>query len=157
VLERLRPHDLELGRCLPILRGGTAVTDDGGSWTLVQVLPLGYAVLDPAGAALVVALLDTYVRSERLISPQARRLRSALARVASSSGHADTDPGVPDAPWAHDEIGTTEAAEILSISVRHTRRLADAAEFGPSRMIGGRRLVSRAEVEAYRLAHRNID
>jgi excisionase family DNA binding protein len=129
------------------------MTVDDNAWSLVLVISPDRAVLDPAGARLIVQLLDAYVRSERVISPQARRLRGALARVASSSGPADTGRAQFDAPWARDEIGTALAAEVLGFSVRHTSRLAGAGEFGASRVVAGRRLVSKAEVDAYLAAH----
>jgi excisionase family DNA binding protein len=148
----MRPHDLERVH-LPILRSQSAMKIDDDAWSLVMVIPPDRAVLDPAGARLVVRLLDSYVRTESGLSPEARRLRGALARVASSRGHPDTSRAQFDAPLPHDEIGTAEAADRLGYSVRHTSRLAEAGAFGSSRVVSGRRLVSCAEVDAYLAAH----
>lgn len=109
-------------------------------------------LLSPADAGLVVAALDRVARVDRIpLSPRAAALRAAAADVAVQAvrGPADVRRSPPEAPWPKDEIGTKEAGDVIGCSDKHVRRLAQEGRLGRTRVVRGRRLVSRAEVQAY--------
>jgi excisionase family DNA binding protein len=111
------------------------------------------AGLGPAGARLVVQLIDDYAKRHRYagLSPHVQRLRDITADVAAHAqcGPADVRNSTTSAAWPQDEITTKEAAELMSCSREHVVRLAHAGRLGRSRVVSGRRLVSTAEVLAY--------
>lgn len=107
-------------------------------------------VLSPVGCRFVLSLLERYSRSEGIgLSPALLHLHQVLVPVANhSSGHADVRSAPARTVLADDEIGTDEAAELLGCSREHVGRLARAGVLGPTRVVGGRRVVSRNEVTA---------
>ncbi|MEJ7831729.1 MAG: helix-turn-helix domain-containing protein [Nocardioides sp.] len=124
-----------------------------GAWdgrSLVVGVCSDRALISPAGALLFLQLLDHYGRQEGVpYSPAVERMSKVLTPIARHTGHPDVQAEVDHPQWPHDEIGTTQAAELLGCSREHAGRLARTEMLGPHRLVGGRRLVSKAQVIAY--------
>lgn len=108
---------------------------------------------NPVAGALIVRLIDDYARRHRYATLPAdvRRLRDVAADVAADAhrGPADVRTLADSARWPQDEITTKEAAELMRCTREHVVRLARAGRLGQTRVAAGRRLVSRAAVEAF--------
>ena len=120
---------------------------------LVLAISKDRAVLGPEGAALVcrlVAVAEATARRDGAgLSPQLTHLRDVLAPMAGER-HGDVRNRPVPQPWTHhDEIPTTEAAQMLNRSPRQVQRLAESGAFGPARRVGRGYLIPRAEVTAY--------
>lgn len=109
--------------------------------------------MGPAGAELVVRLIDDFARRHRYASlpPHVQKLREVAADVAAHvhRGPADVRSEAVSSTWAADEITTKEAARLLGCTDKHVRRLAVDGRLGRTRVVAGRRLVSAAHVAAY--------
>jgi len=129
-----------------------AATPDGQP--LAFTLPAQRTVLlTPKAAAIVLNLIRDMEHRARghgvSLSPQLRQLRSACAEAVADSGHTDVRPEAVVPPSISDPITIREAAELLHLSERHTRRLAATDAFGWADRRARTLLVSRAEVVAY--------
>lgn len=126
------------------------------SWSgLVLRVGAEHVLVGPEGAALALAWGRAAERAAARdgigASAAMRELLAVLEPVAMSArGHADVRRlGVVSASAVSEEIGSEEAAVLIGKSTRTVGRLARAGRFGPCRKVGGRLLVSRAEVAAY--------
>lgn len=113
----------------------------------------------PEAARLLLNVLDRYARAERVsFPPKVAHLRRGLMRVSgtgiyghrsqAASGHADTADAV-DGPSSDQWITTAEAADLLEVTERHCRRLAEVREeFGLARKVRGSWWIQKDEVAA---------
>lgn len=124
---------------------------------LAAAISADRAVVSAPACELLVQVMDAYARRETggRYSPALEHVRNVLEMVAASgvrdttSGQADPRNRLGSAWSTTDEIGTEEAGVLLQVSREHANRLARAGVLGPTRKIGNRRLVSRAQVVAY--------
>lgn len=116
------------------------------------VLLRGQGVLDVR--ALLELGLKTAARDGIGASPRIVELRlvldAAAAEVMSAPGHADVRSEPDSRSWSKEEVLTTEeAAQMLTISTRHVRRLARDGELEGHQRRDRTWIFTRASIDAY--------